>query len=448
MLATADSSVPSRLKLSAKFVVTFLVAVLVLSTLAPIVRKRSGGPVVYTKAAIRLANREQFYRPEEGKAFTYPPFFALAFVPLAPLSEYVRRTFWYFINFTALGAILYLVVRQAWPVVRGDAGRTGPSLWVLCLVVAVLSTRFVISPLEHESHDLIVFLLVALAISAWGAGAERLTGLYAGLGAAFKGTPLLFLPVFLTKRQFGAIVTCILAAVGATLLPDLIFPRLDGGLWVVSWYENFVSKVGVGAPADAPGAWASWNALNQSLAGTLYRLSTPPSESTGLVFDARLWHPSPTTLKVVTTVAQLVIVAFLIFVTWPSHSRDLSERELPFHRLGEGAAVLCAILLLSPMSSTQHFSMLFVPITFCAVHFLYRQRDTVVGGALLVVLLSGSLGGKDLVGQQLFVRLLAYGSLTISTLACLAATGHVLVRYPRAGRKRIPNSPTCTEDTE
>ena len=82
-------------------------------------------------------------------------------------------------------------------------------------------------------------------------------------------------PVFLAQGRTRAVLLLALTLVLATLLPDLLDANPDGQPWVVSWYQRFVSKVDAISSPDAQGAWVSWNLLNQSLSGTMYRLFTP-----------------------------------------------------------------------------------------------------------------------------------------------------------------------------
>ena len=437
---TAQETPVDGLKLSKGFVAAFLIVAAGISALLVIAKDDPGEQVVYTKAAVRLVDGEQIYRPEDGAAFTYPPFFAMTFVPLAPLGEPLRRGVWYFANITMLAAIVLMLVRScARQKEKGKRkkSRSG-SLFTFsfslfpCLVIVVLAGRYVISPVEYQGHDLVVFLLAMLAIDAWAVDSNRWAGFWAGLAAACKATPLLFLPIFVLQRRFAAVIVFVIALTGATLLPDLLFPKAEGGLWVTSWYEKFIAKVGVGAAAHAKGAWRPWNLLNQSLAGTTYRLATPVTEERAHVFDVSVCHLDAVALKAATTAAQLAVVGFLAFVTLPVHSRNLPQRERAFQRLGEGGAVLSAMLLLSPMSSKQHFCTLLVPITFCVVDFLYRRRDPIVAGFLSIVFVFGTLGAKDIIGRSLSDRFLAYGSLTLCAAVCLFASGYVLIRRSRA----------------
>ena len=66
--------------------ISIVLALAVLSIVMPQLR-RPGDIEVYLKAAGRLVHQEQFYRPDDPPPFTYPPFFALPFIPLLCLPD-------------------------------------------------------------------------------------------------------------------------------------------------------------------------------------------------------------------------------------------------------------------------------------------------------------------------------------------------------------------------
>lgn len=418
----------------------FLLCALAFSAVMPSIKKQPGETPVYAKAAQRMLDGEQFYRPDEGKAFTYPPFFAVPYAPLSVLPQRVARSLWYFWNITLLAFVCVALIRVVRPIVtEGRILQRPGGRWMLPMIV-LLSARFVISPIEYQSHDLIVFALVAAAMIYWDRSEGRVSGLCVGLATACKATPLLFLPLLLVQRRFGAVVVFTAAVCLATLLPDFLFPQASGELWVTSWYRAFVSKVSVGATAEAEGAWEPWNFLNQSLAGTVYRLFTPVADNTRLKFDVSLAGLSGTQLKLLTTSLQASVLALLAFGCWPGRQRGLNKRELAFRRLGEFSAVLCGMLLLSPMSSKQHFCVLVFPITYCTVSFFRGRRNWLVGGSLACVLLFGTLAAKDIVGRPLGELLLAYGSMSFCAATLLLASVRVLVVSSQAQQERSGQS--------
>ena len=383
------------------------------------------------KAAARMARGEEIYVPPEGKAFTYPPLFAVPFVPLVVLGEHAARSVWYFVNLLLAGASVSLIARQVRPIVAQHRDRA--PAWVLLLLLAALGGRFLVSPIGYQSHDLVVCVLVLLSIATWDSRRRWVSGFWGGTASACKATPLLLLPLFLWERRAAAACAFVLAAALGAFLPDLLFPRADGGLWVVSWYENFVSRVEPGVAADAPGAWISWNILNQSLPGTLHRLFTslrPGSESVER-FDVCLVELGPGTLRTVTLALEVCILATLALVWRPERLRGMPEAERRFSRLGLGAMALCAMLLLSPMSSKAHFCALVAPIAFLSVAILYVERDAVTLAALASLFVLGPLSAKDIIGRPVANTILAYGGLTLATLIAFAATARVVVRESR-----------------
>jgi hypothetical protein len=412
-----------------------LLAALVLSVVMTYVRDKPGMTVVYRTAAERFLQGEQFYRPQDSMAFTYPPFFVLAYLPLVWLPEDPARMVWYFANFCLLGAIVQLTVRMVGPIVQAG-GRGGKARAIVaCVLVGILSARFLISPIEYQSHDLIVYFLLMLGILAWSRSAGVATGGWVGLAAACKATPLLFLPVFLWQGRFRAVIALVAVLVLATLLPDLLSPSPDAPLWGLSWHEKFVSKIHAGSAPHAQGAWESWNMMNQSLSGTLHRLCTPVEQATRVRWDVCLCPLDARQIAFLAIGLKLAVLGLLLAIAWPGRLARMHASERTFSTLGQGGAILCAMLLLSPMTSKQHFCVLLAPLSFCVVDFLYRRRDPIVGIVLGFVLFVGALAGKDVVGPAIHRELAAYGSLTWCTLLCLLACGHIVVCRARAARR-------------
>jgi hypothetical protein len=251
------------------------------------------------------------------------------------------------------------------------------------------------------------------------------------LAAACKATPLLFLPVFCWQRRLRAAACFAAAALAATLLPDLLFPpRPATGwpdwLWVVHWYENFISKVHADAPPQAAGAWSSWNMLNQGLSATIYRLSTPV-ESQGNVLNVCVVQLSETARQRLTLALELFLVVWLAWCTWPRRRPVGLQPGLA--AMTEVGMLTCAMLLLSPMTSSQHFAALLAPITACATYWLYVRRDRFVAAVLLLVFFFGTLAARDLLNQvvgRYACWPLAVGCKTWIATALFFSCGHIL----------------------
>lgn len=376
---------------------------------------------VYTTGAARMLAGEEVYRPDDSKPFSYPPLFALPFVPLVPFGAATQRGLGYGVNVLLVAASLLLLARAAGPVLAGATRRRVVGLW---LVVAALAARHVLAVFQNQSHDLWILFALSLATVALARGHRLLAGACAGLGAALKATPLLFLVPFAARRAPAPVLGVVLGAGAGALLPDLLFPRADGRLWIVAWYEIMVSGIGVGDTAARQGVWhaASW--LNQSLSGTLYRLTTPiaPADTGPFVQDACVLALDATARKAVTVCAQLAIV---LLVGLPCLRRPRSDGGAlgrSHDALGMAGLVACGMVLLSPMSSKSHFCVLLVPAIACAANALFRRGGAVAWSLLGATFVLGTLTTKGIVGRAFGESLLAHGAVTWATLLLLLAT--------------------------
>jgi len=388
---------------------------------------------IYAAAGQRMLHGEPVYLPggdprQPGAPFTYPPFLALLFIPLSTLPWAAQKVLWFLLSLAGLLVVVRYVARQLAPVLDEGRRRRAVPPWLFWLLVAALVGRYVLAGFEMQSNDVVVIVLLTLSIVAGCGRHEARSGIWAGLAAACKATPLLFGPVFVWQRRWKAAVLLGGATLVATFLPDVLAPSQDGRPWVASWYDVCLRQIRPGDTAQAEGAWPKWNKLNQSLAGTLYRLSEPPpADSPDAEMDARIWSPGAALRTRTTLALQLAVMAILAWGTWPRRAfAALAPQEQAVQRFGEGGAVICAMLLLSPMSSKAHFAALLLPVAFCMAHFLYRRRDPWLAAAFVVMLLISSMTVKGIWGTTLGDKILARGSVCWTALLCLLITVRVL----------------------
>ncbi len=400
--------------------------------------KKVGELQVYTLAAERMVAGEEIYRPDEFKAFTYPPFFALPFLPFAFLPQYAHRPVWYCCNILLLLWCIGLLRQSLLPFLYSldpPGLSRSKKRWMLCIIF-LLAARHLTSPLENQSHDLFVLLALMLAARAACHQHEGRSGFFAGFGAACKATPLLFGPVFVWQRRIRAAIFLTLGTAFLLWLPDLLFPRSDGGSWIMQYYHTFLSGLRAGAPAEKVGAaWSAWNMLNQNLAGSLYRLFTPVESIADHTFDVSLWHMGRGTLRVVTMVLQVGVLGLILWGSRPGLSKGLANTELGFRRLGEIGAVACGMVLLSPMSSKSHFCVLLIPIAFCTLHYLSLKKgsgDKFLALHFWLILFTGTFTARIFLQRSLSKDFLARGTVTLTAILCLTATVYVLLQRRRS----------------
>ena len=436
-------------------------------------RDKPGELPVYVRAAVQLSTGQSIYDPANVPAFSYPPAFALATLPLVPLSDFARRWAWWSMNLGLLLAVLAVIRAAVLPALL--AGRTDGAidaagrrrLWVWGGLTAALAVRFVLSPLQYQSHDLILLALMTAAAVWWTRGRNGRAGAAAGLAAACKATPLLALPFFLLRRRWAAAGTMLLAIAAASLAPDALYPNPDGGPWALTWVERFVAPTSLGEAPEVKHAWKPWNPLNQSLAGTIARLTTDPPAVE--IDDAGVATPtdwvavtvaptSAATRKALTLGVQAAVLCWLAWCAWRPAADD--RHAAPFRRvpepdearhadalapglrcLSELSLTLCGMLLLSPMSSTQHFCFLLPGAAVIAARLLIAPRDGWNRAAATCLFVVGSLPAKDLIGDAACEVVRSAGGHTACTLMVLWACGRLLANDRRAVRAMKQDHP-------
>ncbi|MFK7741344.1 MAG: glycosyltransferase 87 family protein [Planctomycetota bacterium] len=411
---------------------------------------------VYIAGGQRMADGAEIYRRgSDAKPFTYPPFAAVPFVPFVLLPESWHAEAWFVVNFV----VLLLLIRWLHRWARSQRGQVGegaaapPKRWALWfwLPTALFGGRHIVSVFTNQSHDLLICGMLAMLAAAWCRGgrlAALQAGFWAGLGAATKATPLIFLGLFGLRLRVVGVVSVVVATVGATLLPDLMFPRGDGQAWWRAWYDINLSGMEVGGTADAPGAWGTHSFLNQGLSGTLTRWFRPVGVDdvtfvVGEVGDVLCVELSAQATKYVTlagSMAVLAVISLGVLGSWralrsvPPGIAGSEVRAQIQSRVGMGevGAFACGMLLLSPQSSKAHFCVWIFPVAF-VVDFVLRRRRDAVAIVLFAVAFGFAMLSKGMLGRSLANVMLAWGSVTWATVFLLLATVRCLWLSARVG---------------
>jgi alpha-1,2-mannosyltransferase len=192
--------------------------------------------------------------PVSGLPFTYPPFAAVAMVPLALLPGWLAAGLW---TGASMGALAAVVI-----VVRRTSGRATPGWLVLVLAVGALALEPVWQNLVFGQINLIL-MLVLLVDLMWAE--RRLAGVLTGIVAGIKLTPLVFLVLLVLVGRRTAAGRAALAFGGTVLVGFVVMPDSATAYWT----HRLLDPSRVGPPALAH---------NQSVYGGLTRLlDGPPS---------------------------------------------------------------------------------------------------------------------------------------------------------------------------
>jgi hypothetical protein len=181
--------------------------------------------------------------------FLYPPLIAVLCVPLAWLPGHWAMAVWIWASLAAIvvgGVILCRTVLPAsWP-------RT--QLGVLAGLLYAPSSY----NLWHGQMNPFIFLLLALALSAWAKGHQGRCGMLLGLAASLKVAPIVLLVLFVRRGWWRGVLVCLataamalaggIAALGTEVTASWfqwVLPTLWRGTgWIINWsWTGVVDRV-------------------------------------------------------------------------------------------------------------------------------------------------------------------------------------------------------------
>ena len=218
--------------------------------------------------------------------FTYPPFAAIAFVPLAVLSTGVAHIVWWAVCFVALVAVATLKTRSLG--YRLDARLVG---FAVLFSVGVTALEPVRNTIWLGQVNLVIMALILTDLVFLRAD-SRWRGIAIGIAAGLKLMPLFAVIYLLVTRQWRAAATAI-ATFGGTVAIGFLVVRAESRAY---WTRHLMDSGRVGR-ADSPANQSVRGFGSQLLAHLDVRRFTHPGPG-GPVFDAPSWLWVPAALVV------------------------------------------------------------------------------------------------------------------------------------------------------
>lgn len=199
-----------------------------------------------------------FVTPKEDLPFTYPPFAAMVFWPLAQLPFAATAVIWQLLCVVLVASSLYLTLRLL--------GKTGPGDdWAPSLVRGVVlvgtAVALWVEPVRTTfNYGQINLLLMTVLLLGVVATKDWIAGLTVGLTAAIKLIPAITGLFYLLSRRFSAVAAAVATFVATGLLALLVVPDLTRRYFTELIFEP--ERTGVVAAVR-----------NQSLRGAIDRLA-------------------------------------------------------------------------------------------------------------------------------------------------------------------------------
>ncbi len=249
----------------------------------------------FIPAAMHLRAGESIY--QDG--YVYPPFMAWLAVPFSHAPGLPGKLAFYLVNVVAIIVIL----RTTWRLTGGGRLEGDPPVplreHVMLALGLLTGIYYALDAFSNQQVDLVIAAALLLGCGALVARRELLAGVWIGLAAAMKTTPLLFVPYLLWRGWWRTAMCVIVVAVSVNILPDITHPPADGVLRLRHWAADHVAPLA--ESGHPPVMWFTGPGFNHSVAGVTSRWLQAERVWRG---DAAVITPrsnvSATTLKFVT----------------------------------------------------------------------------------------------------------------------------------------------------
>jgi Glycosyltransferase family 87 len=276
----------------------------------------------------------------------------------------------------------------------------------------LISLKFILAVFENQGFDLLVLPAILIGILALAQGRDVLSGVSLAVATALKVTPLLFLPYLIFKRRFVAATVFAAALAAFCFLPDLFF-RPQGGEhgYFIAWLHDVAIAGLTENPSAAPHPfWDSANPYNLSLRGAL-----------ALALDGTSYASH---FKTWLRVLQISFIAATGALLLASRKKDL----IPV----EGAVLIIAMLILSPMSSRDHFVSLILPYYLIVAGVMRAQRTAAFVGITVLALSFWFTGiPREIVPHAYSEFMRMHSDSVYATLLLLVPLG-MMIRSPKS----------------
>jgi hypothetical protein len=372
---------------------------------------RDGDFYLHWQFAGRLLHHELLYA--EGLHVPYPPFWAMAWLPVTVFPLAAAKVLCYPLSAIALALLFWLLDRLC----RDRLPLSGARRFWAAAAALVVVSRFVVRELPECGPNLTLLACVWAAIYFWTQRRDVAAGLCLGLATALKCTPGLFIAYFIWKRQWKLTITSAAAAAAFSLAPALWQGPTDYQRHVQIWLANL--RYGIQQPDPSAGVLGPDTLQNLSLRPAVVRCLMHLPEG----HPGRLDHPafmdfldlSPATAGRIT---KLVMLALLLVVAW-CFRKPIADRD-GLTVAWECAAVGTLALLLSPITWYQHCVAL-LPVFYLFMRTVAagirpaRWMVAIVVTFVVVVLLLS----RGLIGREASLLLASYHLTTWAVVAAL-----------------------------
>ncbi|MER5647913.1 glycosyltransferase 87 family protein [Streptosporangium sp. NPDC002524] len=188
---------------------------------------------VYREGGAAVLQGASLYDLSVGRywlQFTYSPFAAMLFTPLALVDMEIAVALWVLVSILALEAVIWILVGRV--SVRNRGRRATHTLFI---VIAALPLYPIVITLWNGQIGIILLLATVVDLTY---GKEKWRGVITGIAAGIKLTPLIFIPYLLVTRRFRAALMVGLGFLGTVALGFLLLPADSRDYWGGTFFDT------------------------------------------------------------------------------------------------------------------------------------------------------------------------------------------------------------------
>jgi hypothetical protein len=359
-----------------------------------------------------------------------PPIMAILLWPLTEMPPLAAALLWFYLK---VGMTL-LALRWVFRLVERHERPFPP--WAKVLAT-LLGLRPIMGDLSHGNVNLFILFLIVAALYTFHRGRDFTAGIVLALAVCCKVTPALFVPYFLWKRAWRAVLGC---AAGLVLflgiVPGIVLGPERNARDLGSWFETMV------IPYVRDGVVTSKH-NNQSLPGLIYRLTT--DSPSYVSYAGEKYVPvqydnfvslSPETARWIVKGCMLVFTVGVVFLC-----RTATCQRRGWRLAAEFSLVLLGMLLFSERTWKQHCVTLILPFAVLAYYLTAcpttpRLRAYLVATLALVAALMATTS-TGLMAWSVAKAAQVYGAYVWCYLLLATALGVLLVQREEAAAKRV-----------
>ncbi len=349
----------------------------------------------------------------------YPPFFALVYALLVPMSLLLGASAWFWANLLLIYFSALAIARASWMFSGKNEETTPVNLWLAPLVLIATN---IITNIETSQVNIFILSLVSFSLYFFAKNKDAMAGVLLGIAVAVKITPALFVVYFAYKRSWKIVFwsgATVLVCWGIIMVPLLGYSRY--GEIMISWLSILTGYVEGGTIKEG---LSGFRHTNQSLDAFFFRTFTKVEANGG--FENFYINLLNLPLSAAAWIVKGLKVTILVGMGYLFRHRlvSRSDARIPF----ELGIVAMAMLFISPISWINHYVIMLLPVT-VAVNYL-RNRSLSGFSTLYfrrtILICSLSLLLPQIIFQAFSVPFLGSLALAIAFVYLLVKEGAVI----------------------